>query len=310
MKNKNLTITTFYRFFAFSDAQIKAAQSQLEELGKTEDFCGLVLLGREGINGTVSGPDTVISKVKGWVRDWVKDPSQIFKDSYSDVHPFHDLKVKVKKEIVTLGRPDLVPLGENHHLSPKEWDEMMEKDDVIVLDTRNDYETKIGKFENAIDMNITDFHDFPVRVKELNLPKDKKILMYCTGGIRCEKAILEMQEQGYNEVYQLDGGILNYLKEFPERKFQGECFVFDYRVAVDQRLNPTRNFRLCPHCGQPANNIITCVKCETKAHVCESCLEISPDKETCSKNCAHHFRIASRSKKPQKEGFRKAPPES
>lgn len=288
-------------------AEIKSA---LEALSEKHDFTGLVLVGAEGINGTVSGPRDIIEDVKAEVRRWVNDENQAFKDSLCEVHPFHELKVKIKQEIVTLKRPDLVPNGENHHLSPKEWHEMMDREDVIVLDTRNDYETKIGKFKSAKEMNITDFHDFPVRVKEMNLPKNKKILMYCTGGIRCEKAILEMQEQGYKDVYQLDGGILNYLKEYPNQKFDGECFVFDYRVAVNQNLEPSQSYRLCPHCGQPAKNIIDCVKCGTKAHVCEPCLEISPDKETCSKNCAHHFRIASRSNKPQKEGFRKSPKES
>lgn len=307
MSKARLTVTTFYRFISFSDAEINSIKSSLEEIAAHEDFTGLVLVGPEGINGTVSGPSDVIALVKEKVRVWVKDSNQVFKDSFCDVHPFHELKVKIKQEIVTLRRPDLVPQGANHHLSPKDWHEMMEREDVVVLDTRNDYETKLGKFKNAKEMNITDFHDFPVRVKEMKLPKDKKILMYCTGGIRCEKAILELQEQGYQEVYQLDGGILNYLKEFPNQKFEGECFVFDYRVAVDQELQPSKNYRLCPHCGQPTKNVISCVKCGTEAHVCEPCLEVAPDKETCSKNCAHHYRIASRSKKPQKEGFRKSP---
>lgn len=307
---KSLNVTTFYRFRPLSDSLIAQAKAELEGLAESDDLRGLILLGPEGINGTTSGSITAIEKVKTIVRTLTEDKEQVFKDSVSEVHPFHELKVKVKKEIVTLNRPDLVPQGENNHLSPKEWHEMMDQEDVIVLDTRNDYETKVGKFKDATEMDLTDFHDFPVKVKEMNIPKDKKIMMYCTGGIRCEKALLEMKEQGYKDVYQLDGGILNYLKEFPEQKFEGECFVFDYRVAVDQNLKPTQKFKLCPHCGQPAKTVINCIKCDTKAHVCEPCLLQAADKKTCSKNCAHHFRIASRSKKPQKEGYKQKPPEN
>jgi len=303
-----MIVSAFYRFLPLPQEEIQKIRQELEAFGQDRDLTGLVLLGSEGINGTVSGPTAVVQTFQEMVRHWVKDPAQVFKDSLCEFHPFHELKVKIKPEIVTLKRPELVPPeGPNRHLSPKEWHETMDQEDVIVLDTRNDYETRIGKFKNAREMDITDFHDFPVKVREMNLPKDKKILMYCTGGIRCEKAILEMNEQGYENVYQLEGGILNYLKEFPRQKFEGECFVFDYRVAVDQELGASNSYRLCPHCGEPSNHVISCVKCGTEAHVCEKCLEKGPDKETCSKNCAHHFRIASRSKRPQKEGFRKQP---
>lgn len=306
----DMVVTTFYRFIPFNSKQIEDLKNFFENLAPSQDFSGLVLLGNEGINGTVCGTKELIEQVKEKIRSVVNDPDQVFKDSETEDHPFHEIKVKVKKEIVTLGRPDLIPDGKNHHLTPSEWHQMMDQEDVIVLDTRNDYETKIGKFKNAKEMDITDFHDFPIKVKEMKIPKDKKILMYCTGGIRCEKALLEMNDQGYSEVYQLDGGILNYLKQYPNQKFEGECFVFDYRVAVDQELAPSKSYRLCPHCGQPSNNLINCVKCGTEAHVCESCLKVSEEKKTCSKNCAHHYRIASRSKKPQTEGFRHRPRKS
>lgn len=307
--SNQLTVTTFYKFTPFADEDLQQIQLFFQEASK-KDLKGLLLIGSEGLNGTLSGPHEMIEEVKSKIRLWVKDPEQIFKDSFSEHHPFIEFKLKVKPEIVTLGRPDLIPSGQNQHLSPQDWHQMMGQEDVIVLDTRNDYETRIGKFQNAVDMEITDFHDFPDRIKELNLPKEKKVMMYCTGGIRCEKAILELQEQGFQHVYQLDGGILNYLKEFPNQKFDGECFVFDYRVAVDQNLNPSQTYRLCAHCGDPTGHKITCVKCQSEGHVCQSCLKIAPDKETCSKNCAHHFRISSRSTRQQKDGIRQKAPGS
>lgn len=306
--NTEIQISAFYRFVALKEEQIELIRQQIEEMGKTENFRGLVLLGSEGINGTVSGPSDILNHFKSLVRDWVQDPNLVFKDSFSSHHPFHELKVKVKPEIVTLNRPGMVPTGINNHLSPEEWHKMMEQEDVIILDTRNNYETKMGKFKNAIEMEITDFHDFPERLKQISIPPEKKVMIYCTGGIRCEKAILEMREQGLNEVYQLDGGILNYIKEYPRQKFEGECFVFDYRVAVDQELQPTQTYKLCPHCGQPAKTKIECAKCGTEALVCEECLSISADKKTCSKNCAHHYRIDSRSNKPQTVEMRRRQP--
>ncbi|NJL25760.1 MAG: hypothetical protein HC902_11680 [Calothrix sp. SM1_5_4] len=128
---------------------------------------------------------------------------------------------------------------------------------------------------------------------------DKKVLIYCTGGIRCEKAILAMHELGYKNVHQLGGGILNYLKEYPKGEFEGECFVFDYRVAVDQNLQPTRRYQLCPHCGQPANTEVSCTQCEAKSVICHHCIE-ERSITTCSKNCAHHAKIGSGSRNPQK----------
>jgi UPF0176 protein len=258
---------------------------------------GLILLGVEGINATVSGPVEVLSEFKAAVEKSFAAKIH-FKDSVAEKEPFRMFKLKVKKEIVTLGRPDLVPEGDRSHLSPQEWHDVLSNEDVIVIDTRNTYETDIGKFKNAVDLNLKGFSEFPEKIKALGLKKDQKVLMYCTGGIRCEKAMLELNEQGYDNVFQLRGGILEYLKEFPNEHYDGECFVFDYRVAVDQNLKPSERYVLCPHCGQPANQKIDCIRCETKMIVCKSCLAKSSEYETCSKNCAHHERVKSKSNKP------------
>jgi UPF0176 protein len=251
----------------------------------------------EGINGTVAGSAEKIGAFKTAVEK-AFDAEIHFKDSVSEHPPFRDFRIRHRKEIVTLKRPDLVPNGESGHLSPKEWHDVLSNEDVVLIDTRNTYETDIGKFKNAIDLRIEEFSEFPEKIKSLGLKKDQKVLMYCTGGIRCEKAILEMNDQGYSNVFQLKGGILEYLKEFPNEHFDGECFVFDYRVAVDQNLNASARYRFCPHCGQPATEAIECVRCETKAVVCRQCLEKSKAHATCSKNCAHHERMQTGSKKP------------
>lgn len=293
-------ITAFYQFKEMTRERAQEIAERLNAFSKT--MRGLVLLGTEGVNGTVSGSEETIQEFKRVIQEEMALPME-FKDSTADRHPFRALRIKLKKEIVTLGRPDLVPQGPSNHLSPKEWHEVLSKEEVVVIDTRNTYETDIGKFKNAIDPRIEEFSAFPEKIKEMGLQKDQKILIYCTGGIRCEKAILGMNEQGYKNVYQLKGGILEYLKEFPNQHFDGECFVFDHRVAVDQNLNPSENYRLCPHCGQPATEKIDCVRCGTKAVVCKSCLEKSHVYSTCSKNCAHHERIQSRSKKPHKDAL-------
>jgi UPF0176 protein len=263
-----------------------------------------VLIGREGINATVSGSAEAIANCKDCVCRWLGLEDLNFKDSIGTKHPFNVFKVKVKEEIVSLGRPELVPQAPvNRHLSPRQWHQALQDPDVVVLDTRNDYEVEIGKFKSAIDFGLHEFNEFPEKLKNSGVTKDKQVLIYCTGGIRCEKAILAMNEQGYQNVSQLEGGILNYLKEYPEGEFEGECFVFDYRVAVDNHLQPTTRYRLCPHCGQPASETVTCSQCAREEILCVRCLR--EGQTTCSKNCAHHAAIGSDSRKSHLQEFKK-----
>jgi len=293
-------VTSFYLFKEMTRERAQELEKRLRVFSSS--MRGLILLGTEGVNGTVSGSEESIAEFKQVLQSEL-DAVIEFKDSVTDRHPFRAFRLRLRKEIVSLGRPDLVPQGPSNHLSPKEWHDVLSNEDVVVIDTRNTYETDIGKFKNAIDPRIEEFSAFPEKLKEMGLKKDQKILIYCTGGIRCEKAILGMNEQGYNNVFQLKGGILEYIKEFPDQHFDGECFVFDHRVAVDQKLNPSETYRLCPHCGQPADQKIDCVRCETKAVVCKSCLEKSNSYATCSKNCAHHERIQSNSRKPHTDAL-------
>lgn len=291
-----IEITSFYRFTPLTTPIQNNMIQELEGLAKRQGLRGLVLIGPEGINSTCSGTRQAIDELKNLVRTiGVED----FKDSQADKHPFNKFSVKIKDEIVTIGQPGLTPESAmNFHLSPEEWEAALNDPDTVVLDTRNDYEVDIGKFKNAVDFRIQEFGEFPDALAKSGIDRSKKVLMYCTGGIRCEKAILEANKQGYNNVFQLQGGILNYLEKLPHKSFEGECFVFDYRVAVDQELKPTELYDLCPHCGQPSNLPIVCAQCGTAGEICSRCASSGAD--TCSKNCAHHRRIGSRSSKPQK----------
>ncbi len=278
-------IAAFYAFKQIADEDISLLQKELKEFGETRDMRGLVLLAKEGINGTVCASAEAISQWKDLMIQ--KFGSMNFNDSFADEHVFPRWHVKVRKEIVSLKQDDVHPSGLHRHLTPEEFQETIINEDVVLLDTRNTYETAVGTFENAIDPSIQSFQEFSDFVSKNELPKDKKILMFCTGGIRCEKALIEMEKQGYENVYQLKGGILSYIKQFPNGKFKGECFVFDHRVSVDQALEPSKIYALCPTCGDPADQHISCEKCGKESINCVACLQ-DPDQKVCSKDCRYH----------------------
>lgn len=285
-------VSTFYRFTPFQNPE--DVKKLLEEQAKTLQIRGLIIIGTEGLNATASANNAEnMLLFKKFICELVKTPDLFFKDSVSNKNPFRRFKVKIREEIVTLGTPELIPPeGVNHHLTPEEWNQVLENEkDYLLIDTRNWYETKIGTFKGAINPGIDKFTEFPEYVEKHQIPKDKKMLIFCTGGIRCEKGILELQRQGFDNVYQLEGGIINYLQQFPERNYEGECFVFDHRVALDQDLNPTKKYGLCPHCGQPSNVEITCKRCDSHELICENCHELEWKKDTCSKNCAYQYEL-------------------
>ncbi len=285
-------VTTFYRFIPLQN--LTQIQMDLEKKADSLNVKGLVILSHEGFNATCAAEDShQLVLWKNFIRLYFKIPQLFFKDSVSDVAPFRRFKIKVRSEIVTAGVPDRVPPeGRNHHLTPAEWHQVLqEENDFVLIDTRNWYEYKIGTFKGALNPDIEKFTDFPDYIEAQGISKNKKMLIFCTGGIRCEKGILELQEQGYDNVYQLEGGILNYIKEFPREKFEGECFVFDHRVALDQDLLPSKTYGLCPHCGQPSHVKIVCKRCDTQEALCDECVTIDFKKDTCSKNCAHQYQL-------------------
>ena len=285
-------ITTYYKFMPISD--VEATKDFFNSCAEKYNIKGLIILAKEGFNSTVSGnSEQNLDSYKKALLEHFQLEKLNFKDSQSDKAPFRRFIVKVRPEIVTLGTPELQPPeGKNYHLSPSEWNQVMKNEtDYTIIDTRNWYETKIGTFKGAVNPMTDQFTEFPEFMEKQNISKDQKVLIFCTGGIRCEKGILDLHKSGYKNIYQLDGGILNYLKEYPNDQFEGECFVFDHRVAVDQNLQPTTQYDLCPHCGQPAQTEIDCKRCDTHKLICEDCAELDWKKDTCSKNCAYQYEL-------------------
>ena len=291
MSAQEVSVAAFYKFASFGSDEVQSLKARLEEFSQTSGLKGLVVLGAEGLNATVAGSPAAIRGVKELVRELVADPSLEFKDSTCEKIPFARFKVDVRQEIITTKDATIDPAeSAGTHLTPQQWHEMLASDpDVVLVDTRNDYEVEVGTFEGALDPKIKKFSDFQKWVEDSGLPRDKKLFMFCTGGIRCEKAVPEVKRLGYESVYQLQGGILRYLEEYPEGFFKGECFVFDHRVAVDKNLEPSKLYKLCPHCGNPAQEKISCCNCGKAAVVCKHCIP-QADKNTCSKNCAYHAR--------------------
>lgn len=300
-------VQSFYVFKALKQDQLNSIKAWLTGQAEDHNVLGLLILGTEGLNTTLAArTDGDLVEFIARVKTFLSLDTLEIKTSTSDKAPFRKFVVKIREEIVTLGRPEVVPLGENRHLSPADWHAMLQQQDVVIVDTRNDYEYEIGTFENAIDLNMKEFTEFPEKIKHLDSDRDKPHLIFCTGGIRCEKAIYEMQNQGFKNVYQLDGGILNYMAEFPEGKFKGECFVFDSRVALNKDLQPSTRFSLCPQCGEVGSQEIQCKKCDEPTKLCQKCLKKSEEEHhyaTCSKNCRYHYQRDPNKKGPQQKQF-------
>ena len=215
---------------------------------------GTLLLASEGINGTISSTRAGIDAVLNWLSQQPGLENIDTKESFDKEIPFYRTKVKLKKEIVTMGVEGIDPRQVvGTYVKPQDWNDLISAPEVLVVDTRNDYEVEIGTFKNAVDPKTTSFREFPDWAnKNIDRAKTKKIAMFCTGGIRCEKSTAYMKEQGFEEVYHLEGGILKYLEEVPKDQtlWQGECFVFDNRVAVDHDLK-RGSYDQCHACRMP-----------------------------------------------------------
>lgn len=227
-------------------------QQQLLDLLNLLNICGTLIVAGEGINGTVAGSRAAIDQLHQYLLNYGFTNME-YKESFSSEKPFRKTKVKLKQEIVTLG-VEVQPRSQvGHYLNPEEWHDFIQQDDVILIDTRNDYEYKAGTFKNAIDPKTESFREFPDYVeKNLSDAKDKKIAMFCTGGIRCEKSTSLLLQQGFKEVYHLKGGILNYLEHIPAEQslWEGECFVFDNRTGVTHGVQEGESVK-CHACGWP-----------------------------------------------------------
>jgi len=236
----------------------KSIRQPLLTFMKENDVCGTLLLANEGINGTVSGSRTSINALLNWLAGQSGLDSIVVKESITNDKPFKRTKVKLKKEIVTMGVEGIDPKRVvGTYVEPKDWNDLITDPELLLVDTRNDYEYAVGTFENAVNPNTVSFRDFPDYVKKnLSAKQHKRIAMFCTGGIRCEKSTAFLKEQGFEEVYHLKGGILKYLEEVPkeETTWKGECFVFDDRVTVDHDLN-SGSYEQCHACRMPITNL-------------------------------------------------------
>lgn len=249
-----LTVAAFYKFVALPD--YASLQQPLIDVCKAQDVKGTILLAKEGINGTIAGTSDDLQSVLDFIKSDERLANIDLKLSSANKPPFEKLKVRLKKEIVTIGLPEVSPAKTvGTYVSPQEWNQVIADPDVTVIDTRNDYEVGMGSFHKAQNPKTESFREFPQYAKEnLDPTKQKKVAMFCTGGIRCEKASSYLLSQGFEEVYHLKGGILKYLEDIPKEDslWKGECFVFDERVAIKHGLEPG-SYLLCYACGHPVS---------------------------------------------------------
>lgn len=250
-------VAALYQFSRFDDCE--AIRAPLARLCCSKGVKGTLLLAREGINGTIAGSDAAIDEVLGFIRTLPGCAAIEVKHARAPTMPFHRMKVRIKREIVTMGKPEVDPLtGVGQYVAPQDWNALIDRPDTIVIDTRNDYEFQVGSFAGAIDPGTRSFRDFPAwfdaHREELTGDGGKTIAMFCTGGIRCEKATAFLKAEGIDKVHHLKGGILAYLEQVPahESRWQGECFVFDERVAVGHGLAPGTH-ELCRACRMPVS---------------------------------------------------------
>lgn len=248
----SLTVSTFYKFAPVAEPGM--LRGQLVDLCARHAIRGTILIAHEGINATIAGKDEDVRAVLAWLRADLRFAGLVSKESAADDMPFQRMKVKVKREIVRLDAPEADPsVLVGTYVKPHDWNALISRDDVIVVDTRNDYEVAIGTFRGAMDPKTKSFTGFKDYVREnLDPGQHRKVAMFCTGGIRCEKASAYMLAHGFPEVYHLEGGILKYLEDVPrgESLWAGECFVFDERVALDHGVVEGRA-TLCRACGWP-----------------------------------------------------------
>ncbi|MEM8484236.1 MAG: rhodanese-related sulfurtransferase [Bacteroidota bacterium] len=247
-----LVVIAFYKFVPIPD--FASLQSAYYDICRAHDVRGTILLAHEGINGMLAGPREGIDAVLKYMRDDERLADLEHKESFCEASPFKRLRVRLKREIITMGDPSIDPLEQvGQYVEPEDWNALISDPEVTLVDTRNDYEVNLGTFKGAIDPDTTSFREFSAYIaKNLDPAKHKKVAMFCTGGIRCEKATAYMLREGFEEVYHLKGGILKYLEEVPASSsmWEGECYVFDDRVSLDHKLEPG-TYGACHGCGKP-----------------------------------------------------------
>ncbi|MCR4327076.1 MAG: rhodanese-related sulfurtransferase [Nanoarchaeota archaeon] len=301
MEESGLRTILFYKFVEIENPEkfVKKHLKLCQELL----LLGRVLVSEEGINGSVSGTNAKIEKYKLNLKSDKRFSDIVFKEDRVIEIPFTKMKVKLRPEIVTFGKKvDLKNTGK--YLPPEKLKKMYEGgEEFVILDARNDYEYKVGRFKNAIHLDIKNFRDFPEALRKIENLKDKKIVTYCTGGIRCEKATAYMKENGFKEVMQIKDGIINYGKTFPDTYWEGKCFVFDKRL-ISKLNSDDKPISNCEVCSKPSDLTRNCrnVNCDKLLVECLDC-----QKELngcCSKECLIEFRVQSMEKALRKQGRR------
>ena len=284
-KNSRLLVAAFYAFTPLDDERRETLLARLPSLAREGDVLGSVLVAHEGVNGTISGPEPGVNAVLDHLRGSLDLGNDHYarlevKRSWADKPVFRRFKARRKKEIVTIGVTNVDPHASvGTYVEPDDWNALVDDPDTLVIDTRNSYETAIGTFEGAIDPGTESFRDFPQWAETTLRPLmeqngSKRIAMFCTGGIRCEKASSYLQQQGFGEVNHLRGGILKYLEQVPEAesRWRGECFVFDQRVALNHKLEPGE-YSLCHACGLPVSAEQRSLPSYIKGVQCVHCID-------------------------------------
>ncbi|WP_341760155.1 rhodanese-related sulfurtransferase [Candidatus Endowatersipora endosymbiont of Watersipora subatra] len=291
-------IVSFYNFFTLHNPSYM--QHLLIKQCEKHDVVGTILLAPEGINGTISGYPYSVRSVLKYLEVILKETPFDIKISWNSTPPFHRIKVRLKKEIITLGIPNIdVANQRGNYVDPKYWNNFLQDSDVFLVDTRNAYEVAIGTFKGALNPNTRSFREFPEWVdKKFDANKDSKIALFCTGGIRCEKSIAFLKSRGYSNLFYLKGGILKYLEDVPksESLWKGECFVFDQRVSVDDHLN-RGSYEMCYSCKMPLRKQEQLHKDYKIGISCPHCIQTLDEKKGRIKHIAVNLELAKAKKK-------------
>jgi UPF0176 protein len=269
----NYRVLLFYKYIKF-DRPYQFLERHLQ-FCKENNILGRVWISNEGINGTVSGTAENIEKYKTELRSYPEFYDIWFKEDVTDRHAFYKIHIRIKREIVNAGFGEVDLYRTGKRLKPSELNELYESGkEFVIVDARNSYESKIGKFKNAITPEMQTFRDWTRAAEELEQYKDKTIVTYCTGGIRCEKASAYLAEKGFKNVYQMDGGIWNYIKQFPDKYWEGSVFVFDERrIVTPNNKEELKHIAKCYYCAEPSSYYINCHNqtCDKLLITCEEC---------------------------------------